>query len=265
MCSMCGGCRSAPLAERRALAHAEAVLLVDHGHRQRAEAHVRLDQRVRADDQRQLAARQLAEDVARAARAGVEPVSSAHRHRLGAEQPLDRREVLLGERLGRRHQRRLAAVLDGAQHRVQRHHRLAAADLAHQQPLHRRGVARGPRRSSAIARAGRRSSANGSPCSSQRALSVGRLVERDARRVCARRCARRRRNTQLRRAAAPRRPAAGGPPRASPRVAREVHRGERARAVGQPPRRARAPRGSGSVTSASAPARPARASGSASR
>ncbi len=57
--------------------------------------------------------------------------------RLGAEQALNGREVLLCERLRRGQQRRLAAVLDGAQHRVQRDDRLAAADLAHQQPLHR--------------------------------------------------------------------------------------------------------------------------------
>ena len=35
-----------------------------------------------------------------------------------ADQPLDGGEVLLGERLGRRHQRRLVAMLDGAQHRM---------------------------------------------------------------------------------------------------------------------------------------------------
>ena len=70
-------------------------------------------------------------------RAGVEPGEQRDGDRLGADQPLERGEMLLGERLGGRHQRGLMAVLDRAQHRVQRHHRLAAADLAHQQPLHR--------------------------------------------------------------------------------------------------------------------------------
>ena len=56
---------------------------------------------------------------------------------LARHQLLERREVLLGERLGRRHQRGLAAGLDRAQHRVQRDDGLAGADLAHQQPLHR--------------------------------------------------------------------------------------------------------------------------------
>ena len=45
--------------------------------------------------------------------------------------------VLLGERLRGRHQRRLRAVLHGAQHRGERHHGLARPHLAHQQPLHR--------------------------------------------------------------------------------------------------------------------------------
>ncbi len=47
--------------------------------------------------------------------------------------------MLLGERLGGRHQRGLVAVLDGPQHGVQRDDGLAGADLAHQQPLHRLG------------------------------------------------------------------------------------------------------------------------------
>ena len=55
---------------------------------------------------------------------------------LGAD-ALDREEVLLGERLGRRHQRALAAVLDRAQDRVERDDRLAGADVALQEPLHR--------------------------------------------------------------------------------------------------------------------------------
>ncbi len=81
--------------------------------------------------------RQLREQIGTPAsrrRAGQQAGS----HRLGAEQPLDRREVLLRQRFGRRHQHRLEVVLDGSQHRVQREHGLAGPDLAHQQPLHRR-------------------------------------------------------------------------------------------------------------------------------
>ena len=49
----------------------------------------------------------------------------------------DREEVLLGERLGRRHQRALAAVLDRAEERVERDDRLARPDVALKQALHR--------------------------------------------------------------------------------------------------------------------------------
>ena len=59
--------------------------------------------------------------------------------------------MLFGERLGGRHQRGLSAMLDGAQHRLQRDDGLAAADLAHQQPLHRRSCLPDPRAIAAIA------------------------------------------------------------------------------------------------------------------
>ena len=48
--------------------------------------------------------------------------------------------MLLGERLGGRHQRALAACLDRAQQRVERDDGLARADVALQQPLHRHGL-----------------------------------------------------------------------------------------------------------------------------
>ncbi len=54
--------------ERRALAHAEAMLLVDDDDGEAVEAHVGLDERVRADDERQLAAGELVEDVGCAGR-----------------------------------------------------------------------------------------------------------------------------------------------------------------------------------------------------
>ena len=45
--------------------------------------------------------------------------------------------MLLGERLGRGHERGLRAVLDGSQHAVKRHNGLSGAHLPHQQPVHR--------------------------------------------------------------------------------------------------------------------------------
>ena len=75
----------------------------------------------------------------------VDPVSSSSGER-AAEQRVERAVVLLGERLGGRHQRGLRAVLDRAQHRLQGDDRLARSDLAHQQPLHRALARRGRRR-----------------------------------------------------------------------------------------------------------------------
>src|SRR3954453_21199470 len=44
--------------------------------------------------------------------------------------------MLLGQELGGSHQRRLITVLDRQQRREQRHDRLAAADVALEQPMH---------------------------------------------------------------------------------------------------------------------------------
>jgi hypothetical protein len=122
--------------ERAALVDAEAVLLVDHDDREAVELDGGLDQRVRADEQPQLAGGELAEQVG-AARRGRRAGQQRRLHQLARHQLLQRREVLLGERLRRRHQRGLRAALDRAQHRVERDDGLARADLPHQQPLHR--------------------------------------------------------------------------------------------------------------------------------
>ncbi len=83
--------------------------------------------------------RELAKELATLAR-GVEEQSNASAQALAAEEAQQRREVLFGERLGRRHQNRLMAVLGGAEHRVGRHDGLAAPHLADQQALHRAAV-----------------------------------------------------------------------------------------------------------------------------
>jgi hypothetical protein len=122
--------------QRAPLVDAEAVLLVDDDHAEPVERHGVLDQRVRADQELQLTRRELAEQIGAA-----RPRRGARQQRRldqsARHQRLQRREVLLGERLGRRHQRRLGARLDRPQHRVERDDGLARADLAHQQPLHR--------------------------------------------------------------------------------------------------------------------------------
>ena len=124
------------LVQRGPLADTEAVLFVNDGHAEPREAHGRLDQRVRADNQRQLSRRELAPKVGSAGcRCGSG--QQADGDELARQERLHGREVLLGQRLGRGHQRTLVAALDRAQERVEGNHRLAGPHLPHQQPLHR--------------------------------------------------------------------------------------------------------------------------------
>ena len=131
--------RRAALDQGGPLLDAEAVLLVDDGDGEVGELDLLLDERVRADRELRLAAR---ERVPRG-RVLLRPQRARQQHdadaELGAE-TLDREEVLLGERLRRRHQRALAAVLDRAQEGVERDDRLARADVALEQALHRHGA-----------------------------------------------------------------------------------------------------------------------------
>ena len=220
-----------PSAQRRALAHTEAVLLVDDRDRQRPEPHVGLDQRVGAHHQRELAAPELGHDVRAPARRGG-AAQQRCRDRLRAEQPLHGREMLLRERLRRRHQRRLAAVLDRAQHRCQRDHRLAAAHLSHQQALHRR--VRGEVEVDLLDRSALVAGELERKRAPEPARSQARRRRRARSRRCARAAARVGAGTAAVSAAAPRRPGAGARPRARA-VPREVHRCQRARPVGSPP------------------------------
>ena len=121
--------------ERQALLDAKAVLLVDDDEREIAEFDIGLQQRVGPDDDRGQAGGEARQHR------GARPALLA----AGQEADLDicrrgvalqGRVMLAGEDLGRRHQRRLAAGLDRAQHRQQRHHGLAAADIALQQAHH---------------------------------------------------------------------------------------------------------------------------------
>ena len=121
--------RGAPLRQRRALLDAEAVLLVDDGDGEVAELE-RPSGSAHACRRR----RRPAPPIFDFDRAGHERAADAE---LGAD-ALDRQEVLLGERLGRRHQRALAPDLDRPQERVERDDRLAGAHVALEQPLHRR-------------------------------------------------------------------------------------------------------------------------------
>ena len=131
---MCSTCASRFSASAVALLDAEPVLLVDDRDREIGELDVTLDQRVRADRDLCDAVSDLVADLLRAHGAGEKNTAHAE---LRTER-LEGQEVLLGERLGRCHQRALPLVLDRAQQRVQRDDGLPRADVALQQPLHRR-------------------------------------------------------------------------------------------------------------------------------
>ena len=128
--------------ERDALRHAEAVLLVDHDDAERTEAHALLDERVRADDEVDLAGCEVGEDAAplgRARRRGQQ----LDAHATGCvdaerrEQRGERPQVLLGQQLGRSHERRLSSAVDRGEHRPHGDERLARSHVPLQQAVHR--------------------------------------------------------------------------------------------------------------------------------
>ena len=99
--------------------------------------HRALHERVRADHEVDVAGREPRQEIA--------PLQSGRRagDELDAEprflqQLPQAEEVLLGENFGRRHERHLQAVLHGDEGHEQRHDRFAGADIALQQPVHRR-------------------------------------------------------------------------------------------------------------------------------
>ena len=114
------------------------MLLVDHRETQAPERHGLLYQRMRAHDE---AGAAPGEPLAhRRLFRGRHPAEQQLRPDVeGLEQARERGLVLLGEQLGRRHDRRLVAVLRGEQHREERHDRLAGPHVAHQQTVHPQG------------------------------------------------------------------------------------------------------------------------------
>ena len=126
-------------AQRRALQHAEPMLLVDDDEPELVERHRLLGERVRADDEMDRAARELGANLAALAPRVTLPVSDATRNRDVVQQPANRQVVLVRQDLGRRHERDLKAVLHRDDRREQRDDGLAGADVALQQPVHRLG------------------------------------------------------------------------------------------------------------------------------
>ena len=133
-------CGSAPAClSERPLADAEFVLLVDHHQPQPGEFGFRLHDGLRADHHVDLAGR----DPCCKASARPPPRHAAGQqpqpHSAPGEQSPERADMLPGENFRRSHQRRLMPVGHGQQNRVDRHHRLAAAHVPLQKPVHRRG------------------------------------------------------------------------------------------------------------------------------
>ena len=118
--------------------HAEAVLLVDHGEGEVLERHVRLEQRVRADQDVDLAGLEpLQQRLARLALLAPGEQANGQTGMIG--QRRDGLRVLPRQHLGGRHEGRLRARLHGDGHGQQRHHGLAGAHVALQQPQHAEG------------------------------------------------------------------------------------------------------------------------------
>ena len=183
MWSACGAAAAGPLGvERRALADAEAVLLVDDADREPGEARRRA--RSARGCRRRGRARRCASrsSVSRRRAAGVAPVSSAN----GIEPSTARAARRGSPRAARRASRSAPSSPPGGRPRARAASRRAAttvlprADLAHQQALHRPpggevGVDLLER-----ARAGRAVGSNGSEAS-QRSTSSPARLERDRR------------------------------------------------------------------------------------
>ncbi len=160
---------AALLHERLALAHTEAVLLVDDRHGERAEGDVGLDQGVRPDDQRQLAAGQLLQSVRPPACRG-RAAEQGGADGLGAQQPLD-----ASRSAARRASRSAPSAPPGGRARRRAASRGAPRPSCREptSPISSRCIGRSSARSASIAAIARRWSPvglKGSDCSSQRAL-----------------------------------------------------------------------------------------------
>ena len=125
-------------AQRQALMHPEAVLLVDDREREGCELDAFLEESVRTDHERhETLAHTLAHVASRLAR--LPPGRERDVDAEGLEPAAKVPGVLIREKLRRSHERDLTTCLDGAGRRKGRDEGLAAADIALHQPQHRLG------------------------------------------------------------------------------------------------------------------------------
>ena len=145
--------------QRLALLDAESVLLVDDDEAEVGERDGRRRERVRADDDARLAGCGAQERLP--ALGGRQLAGEQRRHELAptrsgpSMRAIDRR-CWRGEHLGGREERRLPARVGDREHRAQCDDRLARADLALHEAVHRHRVAEVVARSRRRPRAGRR-------------------------------------------------------------------------------------------------------------
>ena len=126
----------AQLLQRLFLPHAEAVLLVDDHQADARQLDLAPEQFVRADDNVELALRQLVQNLVRLLRC-LEARELGDAHRPLGEAIVERVEVLLGEERRRAEHHDLLAVRDRDKRGAQRHLGLAEADIAAHQAIHR--------------------------------------------------------------------------------------------------------------------------------
>ncbi len=143
-----GAPRAFPL-QQIALLDPEAVLLVDDDRAEARELDALVQERVGPDEDVDRPLREALGDPSALGRVGSvgeerDPHGAFTQQRSGlrnhepVEQASHRELVLLGEHLGRRHERALVAALHRDQQRGERHDRLPRPDLALQEAVHRR-------------------------------------------------------------------------------------------------------------------------------
>ena len=131
------------LPQRQALRHAEAVLLIDDGQPQRFEMHFVLNDRVRADHQRSLAAFHHGQHAVAfffLLAAGQPSDLQAQRLQHRRQPAYEFGEMLFGQYFGRRHQRALPTGVYALRRRQCCHHGFARTDIALQQAVHGNGA-----------------------------------------------------------------------------------------------------------------------------
>ena len=127
--------RFALACERKALMHAEAMLLVDDREREVLERHVVLEQRMGADQEIDIAVFEPRQDVG-ALLAALAAGEDGDVQAGGFGERRDGLQMLAGEDFGRRHQRGLPSAFDHGGGGEQRDHGLSRSDIALQHAQH---------------------------------------------------------------------------------------------------------------------------------